>query len=113
MEIDVNVIIGCEVKLGNRVRSVRGLRIENCVIGDDVDIKPIPVIEDATIGERAANRSVFSFTSGDRIYRKPISVTLWKSKSPKSAKVQSEPFNLCVGDAEIGSNCNIGGCDHL
>ncbi|VEH65820.1 bifunctional protein GlmU [Rodentibacter pneumotropicus] len=54
VEIDTNVIIEGEVRLGNRVKIGTGCVLKNVVIGDDVEVKPYSVLDDATIGEKAA-----------------------------------------------------------
>ena len=54
VEIDVNVIVEGNVRLGDRVKIGAGCVLKNVTIGDDVEIKPYSVLEDATIGEKAA-----------------------------------------------------------
>ncbi|OZN25592.1 UDP-N-acetylglucosamine diphosphorylase/glucosamine-1-phosphate N-acetyltransferase [Actinobacillus seminis] len=108
VEIDVNVIIEGEVKLGDRVRIGAGCVLKNCVIGDDVDIKPYSVIEDATIGERAAIGPFSRLRPGTELAAETHIgnfVEIKKAQIGKGSKVNHLTY---VGDAEIGSNCNIG-----
>ena len=62
-EIDVNVIVEGNVRLGDRVKIGAGCVLKNVIIGDDVEIKPYSVLEDATIGAKAAIGPFLSFTS--------------------------------------------------
>ncbi|MCT7654597.1 hypothetical protein MBH78_06920 [Oceanimonas sp. NS1] len=48
--IDVNVIIEGEVRLGNRVKIGAGAMLKNCVIGDDAEVKPYSIVENAELG---------------------------------------------------------------
>ena len=108
VEIDVNVIIEGEVKLGDRVRIGAGCVLKNCVIGDDVEIKPYSVIEDATIGERAAIGPFSRLRPGAELAAETHIgnfVEIKKAQIGKGSKVNHLTY---VGDAEIGSNCNIG-----
>lgn len=47
VEIDTNVIIEGHVTLGHRVKIGAGCVIKNSVIGDDCEISPYSVVEDA------------------------------------------------------------------
>lgn len=47
--IDTNVIIEGKVTLGDRVRVGSGCVLKNCVIGDDCEISPYSVLEDARL----------------------------------------------------------------
>ena len=108
VEIDVNVIIEGDVKLGDRVRIGAGCVLKNCVIGDDVDIKPYSVIEDATIGERAAIGPFSRLRPGAELAAETHIgnfVEIKKAQIGKGSKVNHLTY---VGDAEIGSDCNIG-----
>ena len=108
VEIDVNVIIEGDVKLGDRVRIGAGCVWKNCVIGDDVDIKPYSVIEDATIGERAAIGPFSRLRPGAELAAETHIgnfVEIKKAQIGKGSKVNHLTY---VGDAEIGSDCNIG-----
>ena len=54
VEIDINVIIEGNVRLGNRVKIGAGCVLKNVEIADDVEIKPYSVLENAVVGEKAA-----------------------------------------------------------
>lgn len=67
VEIDTNVILEGDVVLGDRVKIGAGCVIKNSTIGDDCEISPYTVVEDAhleaacTIGPFARLRQALSF----------------------------------------------------
>lgn len=108
VEIDVNVIIEGTVKLGNRVKIGAGCVIKNCVIGDDVEIKPYSVFEDAVIGEEAKIGPFARLRPGTELAAQTHIgnfVEVKKSQIGKGSKVNHLSY---VGDSDIGANCNIG-----
>lgn len=108
VEIDVNVIIEGNVKLGDRVKIGAGCIIKDCVIGDDVEIKPYSVFEDALIGEQAQIGPFSRLRPGTELAAETHIgnfVEVKKSHIGKGSKVNHLSY---VGDSEIGSNCNIG-----
>ncbi|OOF86219.1 bifunctional UDP-N-acetylglucosamine diphosphorylase/glucosamine-1-phosphate N-acetyltransferase GlmU [Rodentibacter ratti] len=108
VEIDTNVIIEGEVRLGNRVKIGTGCVLKNVVIGDDVEVKPYSVLEDATIGEKAAIGPFSRLRPGAELAAETHVgnfVEIKKSLVGKGSKVNHLTY---VGDSEIGANCNIG-----
>lgn len=108
VEIDTNVIIEGQVRLGNRVKIGTGCVLKNVVIGDDVEVKPYSVLEDATIGEKAAIGPFSRLRPGAELAAETHVgnfVEIKKSVVGKGSKVNHLTY---VGDSEIGSNCNIG-----
>ncbi|MCW9699250.1 bifunctional UDP-N-acetylglucosamine diphosphorylase/glucosamine-1-phosphate N-acetyltransferase GlmU [Avibacterium sp. 20-129] len=108
VEIDVNVIIEGVVTLGNRVKIGAGCVIKNCVIGDDVEIKPYSVFEDAVIGESAQIGPFSRIRPGTKLAAQTHIgnfVEVKKSHIGKGSKVNHLSY---IGDSEIGANCNIG-----
>ncbi|MFZ7317556.1 bifunctional UDP-N-acetylglucosamine diphosphorylase/glucosamine-1-phosphate N-acetyltransferase GlmU [Avibacterium avium] len=108
VEIDVNVIIEGNVKLGDRVKIGAGCIIKDCVIGDDVEIKPYSVFEDAVIGEEAKIGPFARLRPGTELAAQTHIgnfVEVKKSQIGKGSKVNHLSY---VGDSEIGANCNIG-----
>ena len=108
VEIDVNVILNGEVRLGNRVKIGARLRAENCDIGDDVEIKPYSVLEDAIVGANAAIGPFSRLRPGAELAENTHVgnfVEIKKAQIGKGSKVNHLTY---VGDAEIGQNCNIG-----
>ncbi|MDO4431006.1 MAG: bifunctional UDP-N-acetylglucosamine diphosphorylase/glucosamine-1-phosphate N-acetyltransferase GlmU [Lonepinella koalarum] len=107
-EIDVNVIIEGKVTLGNRVKIGAGSVIKNCDIGDDVEIKPYSVFEDALIGAKSHIGPFSRLRPGTELAEETHIgnfVEVKKAHIGKGSKVNHLTY---VGDAEIGSNCNIG-----
>lgn len=107
-EIDPNVIIEGNVKLGNRVKIGAGSVIKNCEIGDDVEIKPYSVFEDAVIGAKSQIGPFSRLRPGTELAEETHIgnfVEVKKAQIGKGSKVNHLTY---VGDAEIGSDCNIG-----
>ncbi|OOF40581.1 UDP-N-acetylglucosamine diphosphorylase/glucosamine-1-phosphate N-acetyltransferase [Rodentibacter rarus] len=108
VEIDTNVIIEGDVRLGNRVKIGTGCVLKNVVIADDVEVKPYSVLEDASIGEKAAIGPFSRLRPGTELAAETHVgnfVEIKKSLVGKGSKVNHLTY---VGDSEIGSNCNIG-----
>ena len=108
VEIDMNVILKGKVRLGNRVKIGAGCVITNCDIGDDVEIKPYSVLEDATVGANAAIGPFSRLRPGAELAENTHVgnfVEIKKAQIGKGSKVNHLTY---VGDAEIGKDCNIG-----
>ena len=108
VEIDMNVILNGEVRLGNRVKIGAGCVLTNCDIGDDVEIKPYSVLEDAIVGANAAIGPFSRLRPGAELAENTHVgnfVEIKKAQIGKGSKVNHLTY---VGDAEIGQNCNIG-----
>ena len=108
VEIDVNVIVEGNVRLGDRVKIGAGCVLKNVTIGNDVEIKPYSVLEDATIGEKAAIGPFSRLRPGAELAAETHVgnfVEIKKSTVGKGSKVNHLTY---VGDTEIGENCNIG-----
>ncbi|WGE88196.1 bifunctional UDP-N-acetylglucosamine diphosphorylase/glucosamine-1-phosphate N-acetyltransferase GlmU [Actinobacillus equuli subsp. haemolyticus] len=108
VEIDVNVIIEGEVKLGNRVRIGAGCVLRNCEIGDDVEIKPYSVIEDAVVGKAAQIGPFSRLRPGANLAEETHVGNFVEIKNAQVGKGSKVNHLTYVGDAEVGSNCNIG-----
>ncbi|NIF33683.1 bifunctional UDP-N-acetylglucosamine diphosphorylase/glucosamine-1-phosphate N-acetyltransferase GlmU [Enterobacter sp. Cy-643] len=108
VEIDTNVIVEGRVTLGNRVKIGTGCVIKNAVIGDDCEISPYSVIEDATleaactIGPFARLRPGAELAQGAHVGN---FVEMKKARLGKGSKAGHLSY---LGDAEIGDNVNIG-----
>ncbi|OOF37216.1 bifunctional UDP-N-acetylglucosamine diphosphorylase/glucosamine-1-phosphate N-acetyltransferase GlmU [Rodentibacter heidelbergensis] len=108
VEIDTNVIIEGDVRLGNRVKIGTGCVLKNVVIADDVEVKPYSVLEDTSIGEKAAIGPFSRLRPGTELAAETHVgnfVEIKKSLVGKGSKVNHLTY---VGDSEIGANCNIG-----
>lgn len=108
VEIDTNVIIEGTVTLGHRVKIGTGCVIKNSVIGDDCEISPYSVVEDATlavactIGPFARLRPGAELAEGAHVGN---FVEMKKARLGKGSKAGHLSY---LGDAEIGDNVNIG-----
>ncbi|WP_031522283.1 bifunctional UDP-N-acetylglucosamine diphosphorylase/glucosamine-1-phosphate N-acetyltransferase GlmU [Siccibacter colletis] len=108
VEIDTNVIIEGQVTLGHRVKIGTGCVIKNSVIGDDCEISPYTVVEDArldaacTIGPFARLRPGAELAEGAHVGN---FVEMKKARLGKGSKAGHLSY---LGDAEIGDNVNIG-----
>lgn len=106
--IDTNVIIEGHVKLGDRVKIGTGCVLKNCVIGDDCEVSPYSVFEDAvlesgcTVGPFARLRPGSELAEGAHVGN---FVEVKKARLGKGSKAGHLSY---LGDAEIGDNVNIG-----
>ncbi|XTZ38479.1 bifunctional UDP-N-acetylglucosamine diphosphorylase/glucosamine-1-phosphate N-acetyltransferase GlmU [Salmonella enterica] len=108
IEIDANVIIEGNVKLGDRVKIGAGCVIKNSEIGDDCEISPYSVVENArleahcTIGPFARLRPGAELLAGAHVGN---FVEMKKARLGKGSKAGHLTY---LGDAEIGDNVNVG-----
>ena len=108
VEIDTNVILEGNVTLGNRVKIGTGCVIKNSVIGDDCEISPYSVVEDAhleaacTIGPFARLRPGAELLEGAHVGN---FVEMKKATFGKGSKAAHLSY---IGDATVGENVNIG-----
>lgn len=108
VQIDANVIIEGNVKLGDRVKIGAGCVLKNCVIGDDCEISPYSVFENAvleaecTVGPFARLRPGSELAQGAHVGN---FVEIKKARLGKGSKAGHLSY---LGDAEIGDNVNIG-----
>ncbi|UAY77165.1 bifunctional UDP-N-acetylglucosamine diphosphorylase/glucosamine-1-phosphate N-acetyltransferase GlmU [Pasteurella canis] len=108
VEIDINVVIEGYVKLGNRVRIGAGCVLKNCEIGDDVEIKPYSVLEDAQVGRLSQVGPFSRLRPGATLAAETHIgnfVEIKKANIGQGSKVNHLSY---IGDAEIGQDCNIG-----
>ena len=108
VEIDTNVILEGNVRLGNRVKIGAGCVLKNVTLGDDVEVKPYSVLEDAVIGEKAAIGPFSRLRPGTELAAQTHVgnfVEIKKSIIGKGSKVNHLTY---IGDTEIGADCNIG-----
>ena len=108
VEIDTNVILEGNVRLGNRVKIGAGCVLKNVTLGDDVEVKPYSVLEYAVIGEKAAIGPFSRLRPGTELAAQTHVgnfVEIKKSIVGKGSKVNHLTY---IGDTEIGADCNIG-----
>lgn len=108
VEIDVNVVLEGEIKLGNNVRIGAGSVLTNCTIGDNVEIKPYSVLENAVVGQ-AAKIGPFSRLRPGAVLADDTHVgNFVEIKNAQIGNASKVNHLSYVGDSEIGANCNIG-----
>lgn len=108
VEIDINVVLEGEVKLGNQVKIGAGSLLKNCEIGDGVEIKPYSVIEDTTIGCHAKIGPFSRLRPGTTLAAETHIGNFVEVKNAEIGKGSKVNHLSYVGDAEIGTHCNIG-----
>lgn len=106
--IDVNVVAEGKVTLGNGVKIGCGVVIRNTMVGDDVEILPNCVIEDAVIGS-GSRIGPFARIRPETHLAADVHignfVEIKKSEVGRGSKINHLSY---VGDAGVGSNVNIG-----
>ncbi|MFD0966931.1 bifunctional UDP-N-acetylglucosamine diphosphorylase/glucosamine-1-phosphate N-acetyltransferase GlmU [Seminibacterium arietis] len=108
VEIDINVVFEGNVQLGNRVRIGAGCVLKNCTIADDVTIKPYSVFEDAYIGEKSQVGPFSRLRPGAILSAETHVGNFVEIKQANIGKGSKINHLTYVGNAEIGSCCNIG-----
>lgn len=108
IEIDINVILEGEIKLGSNIKIGSNTHIKNSSIGDNVEILGNCVIEDAIIGE-GSRIGPFARLRPETVLAKHVHVgnfvEIKKSTIADRSKVNHLSY---IGDSEIGSNVNVG-----
>ncbi len=106
--IDVNVVLQGQVTLGDNVTIGPNCVIQNAVIGSNVEIKANSVIEDTTIGDDCVVGPFARLRPGTKLLAQAKVgnfVEIKNSVLGHGSKVNHLSY---VGDAEVGSGCNIG-----
>ncbi len=106
--IDINVILEAKVSLGNNVMIGANCIIKNSMIGDEVEILPNTIIEDAEIGVQSRIGPFARIRPETKLSEKVHVgnfVEIKKSFVERGSKINHLSY---VGDSEIGLNVNIG-----
>jgi bifunctional UDP-N-acetylglucosamine pyrophosphorylase/glucosamine-1-phosphate N-acetyltransferase len=106
--LDVNVVLLGTVKLGNNVSIGAGCVIRDCEIGDNVEIKPMSVLEEAIIENGAIIGPFARLRPGARLAADVHIgnyVEIKNSHIGKGSKVNHLSY---VGDTTMGAGVNIG-----
>ncbi|PRD12882.1 bifunctional UDP-N-acetylglucosamine diphosphorylase/glucosamine-1-phosphate N-acetyltransferase GlmU [Pantoea coffeiphila] len=106
--IDTNVIIEGHVTLGNRVKIGSGCVIKNSVIADDSIISPYTVIEDAQLAEACTVGPFARLRPGSELAEGAHVGNFVEMKKARLGKGSKAGHLSYLGDAEIGTNVNIG-----
>ncbi|MDH2068963.1 bifunctional UDP-N-acetylglucosamine diphosphorylase/glucosamine-1-phosphate N-acetyltransferase GlmU [Pantoea sp. GD03673] len=108
VEIDTNVIIEGQVTLGARVKIGAGCIIKNSVIGDDCEISPYTVIEDATLATAVTVGPFARLRPGSDLAHAAHVGNFVEMKKARLGRGSKAGHLSYLGDAEIGDNVNIG-----
>jgi bifunctional UDP-N-acetylglucosamine pyrophosphorylase/glucosamine-1-phosphate N-acetyltransferase len=106
--IDVNVVLGGRVRLGDRVRIAPNCVVRDAEIGDDVVIEPNSVIEGARIGARCSVGPFARIRPGTELHPEAKVGNFVETKQAvlrEGAKVNHLSY---IGDADVGRAANIG-----
>ncbi|MCW1875751.1 bifunctional UDP-N-acetylglucosamine diphosphorylase/glucosamine-1-phosphate N-acetyltransferase GlmU [Erwinia sp. INIA-01] len=106
--IDTNVIIEGHVTLGDRVKIGSGCVIKNSVIADDSIISPYTVIEDAQLAEACTVGPFARLRPGSELAEGAHVGNFVEMKKARLGKGSKAGHLSYLGDAEIGTNVNIG-----
>ncbi len=108
VSIDVNCIFEGSVTLGCNVKIGANCILENCRIGDNVEIKPNSIIEDATI-EEGCSAGPFARIRPGSVMKKDSHVGNFVEMKKTTLGEGSKAGHLTyLGDALIGQNVNVG-----
>ena len=100
--------VSMNVKLGNNVKIGAGCVLKNVIVGDNVEIKPYSVLEDAVIGEKSAIGPFSRLRPGTQLAEGAHVGNFVEIKNAQVGKGSKVNHLTYVGDAEVGSNVNIG-----
>ncbi len=108
VEIDVNVVLEGQVRLGDRVRIGAGTVLRNADIGDDVEILPHCVIDGVRVGS-GCRVGPFARLRPETVLADHVHignfVEIKKSSIGSGSKINHLSY---VGDSEVGAGVNIG-----
>jgi bifunctional UDP-N-acetylglucosamine pyrophosphorylase/glucosamine-1-phosphate N-acetyltransferase len=108
IEVDINVILEGEIKIGNKVKIGANTVIKNSQIADNVEIKQNCVIEDAVIGADCVIGPYARLRPETRLAERVHIgnfVEIKKSSVALGSKINHLSY---IGDAIVGSKVNIG-----
>ena len=108
VEIDTGVIIEGDVTLGNRVKIGTGCVIKNSILGDDCEISPYSVIEDATLAAACTVGPFARLRPGSELAEQAHVGNFVEMKKATLGKGSKAGHLSYLGDAEIGAGVNIG-----
>ncbi|SLM65219.1 MULTISPECIES: bifunctional UDP-N-acetylglucosamine diphosphorylase/glucosamine-1-phosphate N-acetyltransferase GlmU [Dickeya] len=106
--LDANVILEGRVTLGNRVKIGAGCIIKNSVIGDDCELSPYSVVEDAVLDARCTIGPFARLRPGAVLEEEAHVGNFVEMKKARLGKGSKAGHLTYLGDAHIGSGVNIG-----
>lgn len=106
--LEPGVIIEGKVSLGDRVRVGAGVILRDCTIGDDVEILPYSLLEEARIGTAARVGPFARIRPGSDIGARAHVGNFVETKKVLLGEGSKANHLSYLGDAEIGKGVNIG-----
>jgi len=106
--IDTNVILEGWVTLGNRVNIGAGCVIKNSVIGDDCELSPYTVVENAVLEARCTVGPFARLRPGAVLEEEAHVGNFVELKKARLGKGSKAGHLTYLGDADIGAGVNIG-----
>ncbi|RTR36871.1 bifunctional UDP-N-acetylglucosamine diphosphorylase/glucosamine-1-phosphate N-acetyltransferase GlmU [Shewanella canadensis] len=106
--IDVNVIIQGKVTIGNNVTIGAGAILMDCEIGDNAEIKPYSIVENAKVGIEASAGPFARLRPGAELKRDAHIGNFVEMKKAVLGEGSKAGHLAYIGDAQIGSGVNIG-----
>jgi bifunctional UDP-N-acetylglucosamine pyrophosphorylase/glucosamine-1-phosphate N-acetyltransferase len=106
--IDINAVLEGEVSLGDRVVIGPNVTIRNARIGNDVEILANTVIDEAEVGDNCSVGPFARLRPGTRLAEKAKVGNFVETKKANIGPGSKLNHLTYVGDAEVGSDVNIG-----
>lgn len=106
--LDCNVIIEGRVVLGDRVTIGAGCVLKNCTIASDSVISPYSIIEDSRLANEVTVGPFARLRPGSDLAEKSHVGNFVEMKKASLGKGSKAGHLSYLGDADIGSNVNIG-----
>ncbi|MEZ8144157.1 UDP-N-acetylglucosamine diphosphorylase/glucosamine-1-phosphate N-acetyltransferase [Enterovibrio norvegicus FF-162] len=108
VEIDVNVVIEGFVTLGDNVVIGAGCVLKDCEIDDNTEVRPMSVIEGASVGEECTVGPFARLRPGAELVGDSHVGNFVEVKNARLGKGSKANHLTYLGDAEIGDRVNIG-----
>lgn len=108
VEIDVNVLLEGDIKLGDNVFIGNGSNLKNCIIGSNTVIKPNSIIENAIIGENCTVGPFARLRPGAQLANHAHVGNFVELKKTYLGEGSKANHLTYLGDSQIGKNVNIG-----
>ncbi|MGK2946189.1 MAG: bifunctional UDP-N-acetylglucosamine diphosphorylase/glucosamine-1-phosphate N-acetyltransferase GlmU [Candidatus Malihini olakiniferum] len=108
VSIDVNVILECQVTLGDRVKIGAGCVIKDSVIGSGCTLSPYTMLENAVLGADCLVGPFSRLRPGAELAQGAHVGNFVEMKKARLGKCSKAGHLTYLGDVEIGDDVNIG-----
>lgn len=106
--VDINVIFQGKVTIGNNVTIGAGAILIDCEIGDNAEIKPYSIVENAKVGVEASAGPFARLRPGAELKRDAHIGNFVEMKKAVLGEGSKAGHLAYIGDAQIGAGVNIG-----